>query len=62
MMLNTGLKPLFVRYAMFYLNVAIIELSIKYFSGVANIAFDEQSYRKNISVFTSIDMIGIVSV
>ena len=52
------LKPIFVGYVMFSLNVAIVEVSVKYFTGVANIAFDDQSYSTNISVFPSIDLIG----
>ena len=58
MMLNTDLKPLFVRYVMFSLKAAIIEVSDKYFTGVANIAFYDQSYCTNISVFPSINMVG----
>ena len=58
MMLNTGLRPVFVRYVMFSLNVAIVEVSVKYFTGVANIAFNNQSYSTKIAVFTSIDLIG----
>ena len=58
MRLNTVLKPIFVRYLMFYMNVAIIEISIKYFSGVSNITFDDQSYIINIAVFLYIDLIG----
>ena len=57
-MLNTSLKPLFVSYVMFYLNVTIVEVSVRYFSGVANIAFNDQSYRTNIAVFPSIYLIG----
>ena len=58
MMLNTSLKPLFVRYVIFSLNVAIVEVSVKYFTGVANIAFDDQLYSINNSVFPYIDMVG----
>ena len=57
MMLNTGLNNIFVRYVMFYLNVAIVEVSVKSFTGVSNISFNGQSYTTKISVFPSIDMI-----
>ena len=39
MMLMTGLKPLFIRYMMSYLNVAIVEVCVRYFTKVANIVF-----------------------
>ena len=42
MMLKTGLKPIFVKYAMFSLNVAIVYLSLKYVSSVSRIALDYQ--------------------
>ena len=57
MMLKTGLKPLFVRYVMFSLNVAIVEVYVRSFTGVANIAFDNQLYSTNIAVLLSLDMI-----
>ena len=44
MMLKTGLKPLLVKYGMLSLNVAIVDLSLKYLTGVARIALDDQSY------------------
>ena len=43
MMLKTGLKPPFVQYVMFSLNVAIVDSYFKYFTGVARIALDYQS-------------------
>ena len=58
MMLKTGLKPLFVRYGMFYLNVAIIEVYVRFFTGVANTSFEDQSYSTKISVLLSLDIIG----
>ena len=58
MVLNTGLKPLFVRYVISPLNVAIVEVSVKSFTGVDNILFDDQSYSKKIDVLASLDMIG----
>ena len=58
MMLNTVLKPLFFRYVMFSSNVAIVEVSVQYFTGVYNIVFDGQSYSTNIDVFPTIDIIG----
>ena len=42
MMLKTGLNPLFVKYVMFSLKVPIMDLSFKYFTGVARIPFDDQ--------------------
>ena len=42
MILKTGLKPLFVKYVMFSLKVSIVDESLKYFIGVARIAFDYQ--------------------
>ena len=42
MMLKTGLKPLFVKYVMFSLKVAIVDISVKSFTGVSRIAFDDQ--------------------
>ena len=57
MMLKTGLKPLFVRYVMFSLNVAIVEVYVRSFTGVANITFDNQLYSTNIAVLLSLDMI-----
>ena len=58
MMFKTDLKPPSVRYVMFYLNVAIFEVSVRYFSGVSNIAFDDQSCSTKISVLPSLDLIG----
>ena len=58
MMFSTGSEPFFVRYVMFYLNVSIVELSIKYFTGVANISFDKRSYSTKIALFPSIYLIG----
>ena len=58
MMLKYGLKPLFVRYVMFDLEVFILEVSVKYFTGVSRIVFDYQSYITRIDVFPSIDLIG----
>ena len=57
-MLNTGLKPRFVSYVMFSLKVAIFEVSVGSFTGVANIPFYDQSYTTNIALFLSIDLIG----
>ena len=57
-MLKTGLKPLFFRYVMFSLNVSIVEVSIRSFNGVSNIAFDDQFYSTKISVLPSLDLIG----
>ena len=56
------LNPLFPRYVIFSLNVAIVEVSVRSFTEVTNIAFYDQSYSKNISVFTSLDIIGIFPV
>ena len=61
-MLNTGLKPIFVRHVMFYLNVEIVEVYVNYFTGFANIALDDQSYITNIAVFPSLDRIGNLTV
>ena len=58
MMLKTGLKPLFVSYVEVSLNVAIVEVSVRSFTGVANIAFDCQSYSKNIAVLPFLDLVG----
>ena len=58
MMLKTGLKPLLVKYGMFFLNIAIVDSSLKYFTGVSRIALDDQSYSTKNSVFPSIDLIG----
>ena len=57
MILKTGLKPLFVRYVMFSLNVVIVEVSVRSFTGVAKIAFYNQLYSTNIAVLLSLDMI-----
>ena len=57
MMLNTGLESLFVRYVVFSLNVAIVKVSVRSFTGVTNISFDEQSYSTKIYVFLSFDLI-----
>ena len=62
MMLNTGLKPLFVRNVMFSLNIAIVAVSVKSFTGVADISFDDQSYSTKICWFPSNDLIGNVPV
>ena len=42
MMLNTGLKPLFVNYVMFSLKVAIVDSFFKFLTGVARISLDDQ--------------------
>ena len=57
MMLNTGLESLFVRYVVFSLNGAIVKVSVRSFTGVTNISFDEQSYSTKIYVFLSFDLI-----
>ena len=57
-MSKTGLKPLFVKYVMFSLKVAIVGVPFKSFTGVASIALDYQSYITKIAVFPSFDMIG----
>ena len=54
-MLITGLKPLFVRYSTFSLNVFTIGLSLASVIGVANITFVVQSYRINTVVMLFID-------
>ena len=58
MMLKTGLKPLFVRYVMFSLNVSIVEVSIRSSTGFSNIVFDDQLYSTNIAVLPYLDLIG----
>ena len=58
MILKTFLKPLFFKVCDFYLKVAIVDVSYKYFTGVAKISFDDQSYSTKISVFPSINMVG----
>ena len=58
MMLKTGLKPLSVNYVIFSLKVDIVDVSFKYFIGVARIAFDDQLYITNIDVIPYIDQIG----
>ena len=58
MMLNTGLNTIFFRYVMFSLKVMIIEVSVKYFTGVSNISFNDQLYITNNAVFPSIGLIG----
>ena len=58
MMLNTVLKPLFVRYVMFSLKFTIVEAYVNSFNGVASIEFDNQSYSTKISVLLSLDIIG----
>ena len=40
MILKTVLKPLFVKYAIFFLKFAIVDESFKSFTGVAKITFD----------------------
>ena len=62
MRLDTGLKPLFVRYVKFYLNVLTVEVSVKYFTEVYNITLDDHLYSIKITVFASIDLIGNVLV
>ena len=58
MMLKTGLKPIFVKYVMFYLNAAIVDSPFKYFTGVSRIALDYQLHITKMAVFPSIDLIG----
>ena len=57
-MLSTGLKPIIVRYVMFSMNDTIIEEYVKYFTGYADITFNDQSYSTNIAAFPFIDLIG----
>ena len=57
-MSNTGFKPLFVRCVIFYLKVAIVEVSVKSFTGVTRIEFDDQSYITKTYAFPYIDPIG----
>ena len=58
MMLNTGLKPLFVKYVMFYFKVAIVNSSFKFKTGIARVELDDQSYSTKMAVFPSIELIG----
>ena len=58
MILKMVLKPLLVDYVMLSLNVASVDSSFEYFTGVARMALDYQSYSTNISVFPSIYLIG----
>ena len=58
MILKTGSKPLFVRLVMFSLNVAIVEVSVRYFTGVAKISFYDQLYSTKIAVLLALDQIG----
>ena len=46
---------------MFSWNVSIVEVSVRSFTRVANIVFDNQSYITNISMLPSLDPIGNVS-
>ena len=57
MILKTFLKPLFFKVCDFYLKVAIVDVSYKYFTGFAKISFDDQSYSTKIAVSPSLDMI-----
>ena len=54
MMLIIGLKPLFVKYVMLSLKVDIVDVSLKCFTGVGRVSYDNQSYSTNIAVFPSI--------
>ena len=58
MILKTGLKTIFARYVMFSLNVEISEVSVRSFTGVANILFANQSHSTNITVFPSLYLVG----
>ena len=62
MILRTGLEPLFVRYVMFSLNVAIVEVYVRSLTGVANISFGDHSYSTKIAVLPSLELIGNFSV
>ena len=57
-MSKTGLKPLFVKYVIFSLKVDIVDVSFKYFNGVARVAFYYQSYSTKTDVFPYINQIG----
>ena len=59
MMLNTGLKPFLVKYVMFYFKVAIVDSSFKYFTGVARIALDDQSYSTKNLYFLILNRLGV---
>ena len=52
------LNPIFVRCVMFSLNVSIVEVSVRSFTGVDNIAFENQLYGTNIAVLPSLDVKG----
>ena len=58
MILKTYLDPLFVKYAIFFLKFSIVDESFKSFTGIARIKFDYHSYKTNMDVFPSIDLIG----
>ena len=58
MMLNTGLKPLFVKYVIFSLKVSIIDSSFIFVTDVDKIVLDDQSYSTNMAVFPSINLVG----
>ena len=58
MILKTDLNPLFVKYAIFFLKFSIVDESFKSFTGIARIKFDYHSYKTNMDVFPSIDLIG----
>ena len=57
MMFKTDLKPIFVNYVMFSLKFAIVDVSFKYFTGVARIVFDDYFYSTKMAVFNSIDLL-----
>ena len=57
MMLKTVFNPIFFKYAILPLNVATVDSSFNYFTGVESMALKDQSYITKISVFTSIDLI-----
>ena len=58
MMLRMGLKPLFVRYAIFCLKQLTIVYSDIVFTGVVSISFVVQSYTMKIATMPSMDLIG----
>ena len=58
MMLKIVLKPLFVKYVIFYLKVSNVDSSLKCLTDFARISLDDQSYSTRMSVFSYIGLIG----
>ena len=58
MMLKIGLKFRFSKYSMFVLKAATVVSFFKFFTGVARMALEDQSYSMKMALLSSMERMG----